>query len=852
MPAPRLRLAAVLASLLMAAAPAWAGDNPATSKAFDALLSLPQTQPEEGEWQHSAPAGFDSQQEGDLIRWLTRQKQAGADLTATRHDGTLLHHAIRGGLDATARWLLANGADPLQPLAGDHQQPDALAIAIQYRRWSVMETLLTLPALNAPGRARQWRMAWEAAQGKDEHAVVARLMARKLPLPGGAEGAALLTTSLQRQWFKLALALSAAGAVQPQANARPVWGIPASLPFPGADLETLDSRLTTPVLPFALPLLASSRDVDLLFTLRLRRPFEDAAFSRGIVQGALDAHLAPPLMRALLGHMPRAAVRTAFDDGDTLAAWMRWTRTLTNSERAWALEVLSDLPARQPARLLAAMVKNTSWYDEHTADAPLAAAWGQVLARLQAPLPASVNGTLWMFVPQQHRATLLRLGYRPTMKELERWFDDGNANLIRPFLPQLKAVLPEFSARIHEGLLAPLSVDAEQPCTVSLDDKLLAKARLLLDAGAKPRTPVTLDAGCRQDAQPGVLAFLEKAGMVAAAPPAVPGRFQRGTPACRFRPSPAWRSALTQAPGAAAFAYDSYQVLAVPGEADCALLVSGGSAGGREHFDEDSFTGTQHFSPCTDGDLAAQLWRVVGGRLVRSEAPAIDSALELRDTRGGRELLLAGGNGLGGCGQVPHFLLEWGSGPGGVPALHPVARNTPVMQAFLQQCGPQLAACPELDLNSESAPPATGPAFEDRHWAAERQAYLGAVLALDAAALRTQAQAGIFPGWTFAAIEAVTKADLPLAEKRRRTAWLFRDAGHLGRALANEGRAALFDGLLAWLPAQDWGPLIKAYKGQPDVLERLRDSAAQQGKTQLACRLSTALGQACGSARTQE
>jgi hypothetical protein len=852
MPAPRSLLAALLSSLVLAAAPAWAGNEAATSKAFDALLSLPQTQPQEGEWQHEAPAGFDGGDEAGLIRWLARQKKAGADFSQTRHDGTLLHHAIRGGLDATARWLLANGADPLQTLAGDSGGADALALAIEYRRWPVFEALLKLPAVLNPERTQALRKAWEAAAGKEEAAVVARLMARKLPLPGGQEGERLLASALQHQWFTLAVALTEAGVRKPEPTPYSHTRVGArQLPFPGADLETLDSRLAAPVLPFALPLLASHRDVELLFTLRLRRPFADAAFTQGIVRTALDAGLPAGVLRALVERIPRGALKAAFEDPVTLAAWTRWLSGLPNPDRAWALDMLGELPARQPALLLAAMLKDRYTFDEYQADANLAATWEQVLARLHAPLPAQVNGKLWMFVPQAQRASLLRLGYRPTAKELEDWFDRSKKETIRAFLPQLKNALPAFNTTIHASLLAPVAIDAEMPCNGShLDQDLMDKARFLVEVGVKPEQPVTLDAGCRQEAEPGVLRFLETAAMVAPAPPATPGRFKRSAPACTFRPNDAWRAALT-APGAGdALVPEGMQPVAIPGEADCALLVFGGDAGGRRFFDEDSFTGSQRFTPCTDGDLAAELWRMAGDKLVRAEVPANDGPMPLRDTGSGQEVMLIGGTSMGGCGQVPYGLLAWRKGPNGAPVLEAVARSTPVMQAFLQQCGPQLAGCPELDPTSDANPPATGPDFIETHWAAQRQAYVDAVLAYDVAALRALGQAGVFPDWTLAAIEAVSKAGMPLAEKRRRTAWLFRNGAQLRRAMLNAGQP-LLDDLLGWLPAQDWGPLIAVLKGS-GKLDSLRSSAAQQGKHQLACRFTAALGQSCTSQTREE
>jgi len=71
-----------------------AGDS--TDDAFDALLSLPQAQPEQGEWNHAAPEGFDSQDgdEAALIAWLDACRDEGADFGELRHQGSLLGQQI--------------------------------------------------------------------------------------------------------------------------------------------------------------------------------------------------------------------------------------------------------------------------------------------------------------------------------------------------------------------------------------------------------------------------------------------------------------------------------------------------------------------------------------------------------------------------------------------------------------------------------------------------------------------------------------------------------------------------------------------------------------------------------------
>lgn len=246
---------------------AWAANPIATSNAFDALLSLPQTQPVEGEWNHVAPEGFKDEDEATLIRWLAKQKQAGADFNQIRHQGTMLHHAIRGGLNATALWLLSHGADPLKTLEnGEQDQPDALDLSITYRRWPVTDALLKLPGITAPDRAPQLMLAWQAAQGENELTVVDQLFARRLPLPTGAAAERLLGFSLEHQWLKVSLALLKNGVTHAASSAYG-WDS-ANKMGTASDIESADARLAEPILPYLLAHASSVRDVEWSATTR--------------------------------------------------------------------------------------------------------------------------------------------------------------------------------------------------------------------------------------------------------------------------------------------------------------------------------------------------------------------------------------------------------------------------------------------------------------------------------------------------------------------------------------------------------------------------------------------------------
>ena len=308
-PASLVRLGILLCAGLLANL-TWAANPIATSDAFNALLSLPQTQPVEGQWNHVAPEGFSGEDEATLIRWLTKQKQAGADFNQIQHQGTMLHHAIRGGLDTTALWLLAHGADPLKTLEnGEQDQPDALDLSITYRRWPVTEALLKLPSVTAPERAAQLMLAWQAAQGENELKVVDQLFARRLPLPKGAAAEKLLAFSLEHQWLKVSLALLDKGVTRATPSAY-YGGATSNKMGTATDIEYADARLADPIFPYLLSHATSLRDVESLWRFHIRRPFGDAAFTRQVVLRILVAPNPAPIKRALLERLPSLALKS--------------------------------------------------------------------------------------------------------------------------------------------------------------------------------------------------------------------------------------------------------------------------------------------------------------------------------------------------------------------------------------------------------------------------------------------------------------------------------------------------------------------------------------------------------------
>ncbi|WP_170298951.1 hypothetical protein [Massilia eburnea] len=111
---------------------------------------MPGAEPETGSWNTPEPEGFSSDSEKSLIAYLARQQKAGADFNAYRHNGTLLHHAIRAGKPATALWLLQHGADPKLKAEG----ADAMELCVRFNQPKVGKVLSEKYSMSPPAIQR--------------------------------------------------------------------------------------------------------------------------------------------------------------------------------------------------------------------------------------------------------------------------------------------------------------------------------------------------------------------------------------------------------------------------------------------------------------------------------------------------------------------------------------------------------------------------------------------------------------------------------------------------------------------------------------------------------------------------
>lgn len=882
---------AVAAMLLFAwTSAAIAFDDEATDAAFDALLSMPQAQTSDDNWKVEAPDGYDGKDEAALIQWLAQQQKFGADFNQYRHEGTLLQHAMRLRLDATALWLLRHGADPTLAVR-ETEAPDALGFAIVQGQWHLVDALLKLSAfarLSPEQRtARYYRLAPTNADELAKRGFA--------PLPAGRTADCLLEYALQQGQLKFALSLPSHTPLRfenysaPQELAK--WCNVRKQPYPNDtgfatldphDIEALDAKLDVPLLPYLMATLRSAQDVDALFRLPLKTHTDPAQLPGLLLPWLAPSHeaarwngpLALPAAarKALLDRLTAVQIDTAFGNAETLHDWLHLAATGATDDFAWALAKVPDAAlAAHPVAAIKSVL-----YAQNTA-----ALWPLLLARTALRLDGEDTPGLLVQVPMASWPTLFERGYRLGVKrpagyeaypqgEIDAWLANATPATLRQGWPLLKAQMPALAGEAIARLFRQFGT-RERPCSVDYDSVTTSdidKIGVLIELGAQVR-PVPLPAACVMHTKPEIYAKLAALGAVAPLDAEAARRFTFEKPRCEFVPDPVWLKALATRQLVhpdAQVAIDTVQAIDRPGDDSCALLVSGGEPIHREYIDEESFLdGRNHLTPCVDGNLTGEVWRLHDGAIETStlDGGATQGVLPLRDGKDGKRYYLAFSPG-GGCGGAspPPTLLAWTEQT--PPVLHTLASDEPAMQALMLQCDlSDVAKCLSVsdytveDNASAWDAPHLRNDFADRFYGEQRNTYLDAVRMLDVPRLKQLEQGGAAPNWTLDAIEAVSKSDLSVPEKRRRTAWLFRDAERLRAALSpsdvkgTEATDAIVLGLGVWLPREDWRPLIAALKvdaDQGDAFWRVKDlarKAQEQGNPALACRLLRASGQAC-------
>ena len=874
-------LPACLAGLLLlaplesafAAAPALTIEDRslATRAALDALFSMDALVPEGAA--PTPPPGFtDDADEAALIAFLARQKRRGASLDAYRQLGTPLHHTIRAGMHATARWLLANGADPRLRVRDTAEAPtgfpppDALGVAVAAGAWKLVDTLLHLPAYAALSPQEKARAIWPYALASASR--TAGLFGRRVALPSfgndpGLAGA-LLQHALCSGQAALAEALLAgdegrlaAGTFGPSAaGCLRIEGSALPDKLPARHWQDIEQRLGQPVLPWlAIQATTPGRAAGLL-AAGLRSPWGEPAALRLYLRHALRAPAGIPLLRAV----PPGTLRSALHDDAILVEWLTASADWPQADLDWALAQVA--PAQLAGQLESVFER---WGYSRLAGrdardrAGRLARWTALTDRLVAPLPPAGDAAFLYVVPSELWPRWFALGYRPADRHWADWLNGLEpANLERVW-PLIARHQPEIARRAPTWLVAPLSVGPiEDPEARRLsyrglyhhDPDFLAKARLLAAHAGRVGQPRWLAAEfALENPAPGVALALAQ-GWVKPAPAALRRQVEPAPLACSARPGPGLRRALAisgqlkDAEGGE-FAIDAIQPVARPGAAACEWLASGGSGGGRQYIDDESFSqGVNRLTPCADAQRVAALGQEGGGwRLVAGEVPV-----------GPLQLIRLAGAGLAGfaalevdygtCGQraievfIPQFNADGGL------AFKPAGPGDALFDALALQCSfRNLAECPALPGGQPSPSGALEVAvFADRHWAAGKVAFFDALARLDRDALAEAERQGLFPHWLDEAARGLAAAPgLSLPERRRRMAWL--QARRSPRPAYSADTVA---SLVPWLPAEDWGPLVEALRcSRPDALDAALARAHELQRADLERRLQRARAPGC-------
>lgn len=315
---------------------------------------------------------------------------------------------------------------------------------------------------------------------------------------------------------------------------------------------------------------------------------------------------------------------------------------------------------------------------------------------------------------------------------------------------------------------------------------------------------------------------------------------------------------------------ETVQWIDVPGQAECALLVGGFSS--EEPYVSgvaDSFTGPEvnPRASCPDPTDRYEVWNPRGQQIQRlptnmGQDGGEPGLIPVVDQVTGKRYALHLGEQQGQCHSPgrPPFLLSWQ--PAAVGLAFNTVESAELDNALYWQCrtqegeGTQCQGIPAMQPNPQA--PERPPKPEDAYDGMDLESFLktlradhfehyqAAVLALDKATLSALQAEGIPASWTAQAILRLGKSSLPLAEKRRRIAWLFVDRAQLRRSLDKYGAA---ESLIDWLPLQDWRPVLEILgENRRGGFDRssLRRQAEEKGFKQLACAIDNAQGFLCG------
>lgn len=454
-------------------------------------------------------------------------------------------------------------------------------------------------------------------------------------------------------------------------------------------------------------------------------------------------------------------------------------------------------------------------------------------------------------IPYEQWPALVAAGYRNDSAEraLGCMVAESTAADLKIKWQALEKTFPDFRQVVARMVLHSYRIPTVGGyCNSSQEKELKAKLEWLRANDIKTPVPGILESE---------LEVLSPATKLAMQPyiakPVVKPRFVSVKPQCKFTLDDAWlkRFASAEAP------LDGISLVEIPGDTQCAVLDSWTPRSEYPSGLTDNFTGPtwESIPSCADVPEHQVVWRSTKDGIVTLEheidVSSFNFPAPVRDNASGQLYYLDNGARAGKCSgsDALPFVYEWQRKDG---QWRLAANNSSEMrEALFAQCSaPRAENCKGIKWPSDGDP-YFYMLYSDflKKFASERRGeYLAAVMSMDKEKLQ-KLEAGPLPAyWVTEAITAVGKSDLPLAEKRKRTARLFRDHELLARAMEEQNGHAMMESLVAWLPAEDWGPIFGVLRKYPYryYAEGVRDEARNQDKKRLACDLDNMLGLLCG------
>lgn len=773
------------------AANAFSGD--ATDNAFAALLSMPGAEPAEGFWDFPKPDDLPVANQAALIAYLAKQQKAGADFNAYRHRGTLLHHAIRAGQDRTAIWLLAHGADPRKTLQGGTDT--AVTLSANYKRDKVLKVLGSV-----------YRLTTTVIRRAPPEAPVdaARIASLSFTSPPDDK--------LAREYMRQLTISATSYDPKPEQLAASEAAI--------AGWNALAARLKPEIY-------ARIVDDD--------QALGDLVLMNSRSAAGLDSALAG-VPKPVLQRHAKAALR-----GLAQRAWVRFPHDASQSP---SYGVLPEL-----WRVLWRHLPRPMDYAE----------WPALAGRIQPEL--------W--------DELFASGYanHDTDSALQCLPSDMDANSFRAAWPLMQKRFGNAREAVPRTLLSPFRlIGLQHPaCYAPKDTETRDKLLLLASQGVV--SPIRGIDRKRLGESTKVLLPAMKP-FIDDTPSGRPQLVDTSVN-CRFELSDVlYRELLNNTvvkgglDGTVDLRIETVKLVEIPGDVGCGLLVGGSSQIDYVSGPVDTFTGPE-MNPtpsCPDPNDWYEVWREHRGKIERLDTDLggednVPRLIPLKDNATGRRYYLHDGGQNGKChgGRRLPFTLEWKQSPQGL-ALMKNRTASELEDALYAQCAFDEKTgvhCDGLAAMDATADPSVKPTRNSAFNTMDLQSFLkvfrqkrfdeyqAAVQALDKPRLQLFKIEGVPGPWTAQAIKSLAGSDLPLADKRRRIAWLFADHAQLARALDSEVLGSLAD----WLPREDWGPVWGVVASHRDTyygLAYLRANVAEKKNEALACDIDHAQGLMCG------